>query len=76
MSALLRYTEAPIRQGQLEKPWGGVVSAMVLGDAVRAVDGMEYAAAQGVQQYWKRAEADEAMQRFAKELSRRVLESQ
>ncbi|MCC7373719.1 MAG: transposase [Verrucomicrobiales bacterium] len=47
-----------------------------LADAVRAVGGLEYAAAaQGVRRFWIRAEKDAAMKRFARELPRRVLKS-
>ncbi|MBL9137040.1 MAG: transposase [Verrucomicrobiales bacterium] len=33
LSALMRYTEAPIREGRLENPWEGLVAGAVLGDA-------------------------------------------
>lgn len=32
-TALVSYTEAPIRQGRLESPWEGLVGGVVLGDA-------------------------------------------
>ena len=36
-AALTEYTEGPIRQGQLESPWEGMVSGVVLGDVEEAV---------------------------------------
>ena len=36
-AALLRYTEAPIRQGRVDSPWDGLVGGVVLGDAAEAV---------------------------------------
>jgi hypothetical protein len=36
ITALVKYTEAPIRQGRLENPWEGLVGGAVLGEAEEA----------------------------------------
>jgi REP element-mobilizing transposase RayT len=59
--ALRQYTEAPIREGRLESPWGGLIGGVVLG-------GKEYA--ENLLQAMGAGSVDEEAQKSAREIRR------